>query len=99
MNATAILWAEAQTSLSILEKSILLHLAVLADEAFQVRHSSQRVLAKFIGCSREAINKALGSLRTRGLIVIKHQFDVDGTQLPSVYGLSVPRTTARAAKC
>jgi biotin operon repressor len=97
MNVTAILWADAQISLSILQKSVLLHLAVLADEAFQVRHSSQRILATVVGCSREAVNKALGNLKARGLIFIAQQFDNDGAQLPCVHGLKVPRPAPRAA--
>ena len=99
MNATAVSWADTQSSLSILEKSVLLHLAVLADGACQVRHSSQRALATSIGCSRVAVNRALANLEARGLIVVKQQFDGDGAQLPCLYCLKVPQPAPRAAKC
>jgi response regulator of citrate/malate metabolism len=89
MNVSAILWARAVINLSILEKAILLHLAVVADEALQVERSQREIAAK-VGCSRVAANRTLNSLEARGLISIKQQFGRDGAQLPCVYVLRKP---------
>lgn len=90
MNVSAVLWARAQITLSILEKSVLLHLALVADEAFQINRA-QRAIAASVGCSRAAVNKALSSLEAGGLISIKQQFSRDGGRIACVYVLKKPR--------
>lgn len=94
MNETAILWARAQTSLSLVEKSILLHLALLSDEAFKVAEKSQRAIAKLTGCTRQAANKALGNLEGCGLVSVVQQFRDDGGQMPCLYVLNVDRSVS-----
>lgn len=90
MNVSAILWARAQISLSILEKAVLLNLAMVADDAFQVNRA-QRAIAASVGCSRVATNRALSRLEARALISIRQQFNDDGGQIPCVYVLEKPR--------
>lgn len=68
MNATAVEWARAQTSLSILEKSTLLVLASMADNHRTVMHLPQRQIAELVGCSRQAVNRALRKLEAEELI-------------------------------
>ncbi|BCA06256.1 DNA-binding MarR family transcriptional regulator [Bradyrhizobium japonicum] len=68
MNVTALEWARAQKPLSILEKSVLLVLASLADDHEIVAGQSQRDIAEFVGCSRQAANRALRNLATEQLI-------------------------------
>jgi CRP-like cAMP-binding protein len=94
MNVTAILWARTQTSLSLVEKSILLHLASFADEAFKVAEKSQQAIAKLTGCTRAAANKALGNLEGTGLISVVQQFRDDGGQLACLYVLHVDRSVS-----
>ncbi|GAA0029104.1 MULTISPECIES: helix-turn-helix domain-containing protein [Bradyrhizobium] len=90
MNVSAILWARAVINLSILERAILLHLALVADDELQVKRSQREIAAK-VGCSRAAANRTLSRLEARGLISIRQQFGHDGAQRPCVYVLRKPK--------
>ncbi|WP_370125893.1 helix-turn-helix domain-containing protein [Bradyrhizobium ottawaense] len=89
MNAKAMEWAHAQTSLSILQKSILIHLASLADSGMFVEGQSQQALATLVGCSRSAANRALNNLARLGRIRIHRILGRDG-QMPCAYFLNCP---------
>lgn len=95
MNVSAILWARAVIDLSILERAVLLQLALVADDALLVKRS-QREIAAMVGCSRVAANRTLSSLEARGLISIWQQFGDDGGQLPCVYFLRKPKDAFNA---
>jgi hypothetical protein len=88
MNIKAIEWARAQTSLSILEKSILMLLASLADDYRFVEGQSQQAIADMVGCSRSSANRALNALARGGRIrMATFLVNADG-QLPCIYLLN-----------
>lgn len=87
MNVIAMKWACAQTSLSILEKSILMTLASLANDTMFIAGRSQKEIAKLVGCSRESANRALRSLTLLGRIGVVGTVGGDG-QIPlKIYAL------------
>ena len=88
MNVEAMEWARAQTSLSILQKSILAFLASIANDGMLVESESQKAIASAVGCSRSAANRALRALELRGRIGIVRFFGVDDGQLPCAYVLN-----------
>jgi predicted transcriptional regulator len=87
MNAKAMEWALAQTSLSILQKSILINLASEANDDMLVIWRSQGAIATSVGCSRPAANRALNDLALLGRIR-KVRISRPGGQMPCAYVLN-----------
>jgi hypothetical protein len=88
MNAIALTWARSQSSVSILEKSILLVLASLADQDMFIEDRSQQEIATLVGCSRQSANRALANLALGGRIAIVRTADHLGAWGPCIYLLN-----------
>lgn len=88
MNSKAMEWALAQTSLSMVQKSVLVMLASRADNNMLVVRQSQQTIADLVGCSRSAANRALKILDARGRIGKVGIFDDKGGRLASGYLLN-----------
>lgn len=88
MNISAMEWARAQTSLSILEKSVLMLLASLADDELFVEGQPQHAIAAMANCSRSAANCALKHLAICGRIGVVQVMGEDGRRMPCAYLLN-----------
>lgn len=89
MSFQATAWAFDQEGLTPVEKLTLICLADMAN-AEQMCWPGQSYIASKCGVSRSWVNKVLGSLEEKGLIVIEPQYHNNGAAKSACYHLMMP---------